>query len=156
MIAQSTPPTELKILAARQKLPTWFGTIDMAEAARICRASASLYMRRMERAGRLEKGDRIWTSPKTSYHLYRFVDVVPVVVPKPKPAPRNLFEAIIQLGHDEDWNPVGDSRFVGTGAPPGSNEKIEVLRRRVELGHPLWHPDDRVDYHGCTGEVPPK
>ena len=32
--------------------------------------------------------------------------------------------------------------FESTAAPPGSAEKIEVLRRRVELGQPLHHPLD--------------
>lgn len=29
-----------------------------------------------------------------------------------------------------------------TEARPGSDEKVEVLRRRVEQGEELWHPDD--------------
>ena len=33
-----------------------------------------------------------------------------------------------------------------TGHPPGSEGKIEVLRRRVERGEPLWHPHDRNDW----------
>ncbi len=32
-----------------------------------------------------------------------------------------------------------------TDAPPGSSEKVEVLRRRVENGQKLWHPDDRTE-----------
>ena len=33
-----------------------------------------------------------------------------------------------------------------TGAMPGSLEKVEVLRERVERGEYLWHADDRKDY----------
>ena len=43
-----------------------------------------------------------------------------------------------------------------TDAPAGSPDKIEVLRRRVELGEPLWHVDDRVDYSGLTGAIRPR
>ena len=43
-----------------------------------------------------------------------------------------------------------------TDAPAGSNEKIEILRKRVELGQPLWHTDDRVDYAGLTGVIRPR
>jgi hypothetical protein len=30
------------------------------------------------------------------------------------------------------------------------------LRKRVELGQPLWHRDDRVDYAGLTGAIRPR
>lgn len=43
--------------------------------------------------------------------------------------------------------------FYPTDAPSGSREKIEVLRKRVELQQPLWHPKDRADYSGLTGAV---
>ncbi|MFO0940097.1 MAG: hypothetical protein U0930_04955 [Pirellulales bacterium] len=57
-----------------------------------------------------------------------------------------------------DWEPVHFNRrdFHPTDAPPGSSEKIEVLRRRLERGQPLWHADDRVDYLGLTGIVRPR
>jgi hypothetical protein len=43
--------------------------------------------------------------------------------------------------------------FHPTDAPSGTSSKIEVLRKRLESGQPLWHPDDRVDYRGlsCVG-----
>ena len=41
-------------------------------------------------------------------------------------------------------------------APAGSPEKIEILRRRVESGLPLWHEEDRFDYSGLTGAVRPR
>jgi hypothetical protein len=42
-----------------------------------------------------------------------------------------------------------------TSTVPGSREKIEVLRQRVELGQPLWHDEDRQDYAGMTGAIDP-
>ncbi len=69
---------------------------------------------------------------------------------------KNVFEAILKYGHDEDFDPIVDEQFMPTDAPAGSNEKIEVLRRRVELGQPLWHCDDRVDYAGLTGVIRPR
>ena len=50
---------------------------------------------------------------------------------------RNVFEAILRYGHDEDFNPEpsGPNIFEATDAPAGSPEKIEILRRRIELGN---------------------
>jgi len=71
--------------------------------------------------------------------------------------PRNVFEAIKQWGHDEDYDPVpAQPRYLSTDAPPGSREKIEILRRRIEWGQPLWHNDDRVDFNGLVGAVRPR
>ena len=69
---------------------------------------------------------------------------------------RNVFEAILEFGHDEDFAPVVKDEFTATGAPAGSVEKLEILARRVQLGVPLWHPDDRCDYSGLTGAVRPR
>jgi len=69
---------------------------------------------------------------------------------------KNVFEAILRYGHDEDFAPQHSSDFHPTDAPAGSQEKIEILRRRVELGQPLWHTDDRVDYSGLTGAIRPR
>lgn len=68
----------------------------------------------------------------------------------------NVFEAILKYGHDEDFAPAESSEFTPTDAPAGSEEKIEILRRRVEQGLPLWHNADRVDYSGLTGAVRPR
>lgn len=69
---------------------------------------------------------------------------------------RNVFEAILKYGHDEDFAPVEDEEFSPTEAPAGSKEKLEVLAARVQRGEPLWHPDDRPDYSGLTGAVRPR
>jgi hypothetical protein len=72
------------------------------------------------------------------------------------PKVRNVFEAILKYGHDEDFSPDNGEEFVATDAPAGSAEKIEILRRRVEMGVPLWHAEDRSDYSGLTGAVRPR
>ena len=69
---------------------------------------------------------------------------------------RNVFEAILKYGHDEDFAPAASSDFRPTDAPAGSPEKIEVLRERVKQGLPLWHDKDRVDSSGLTGAIRPR
>jgi len=69
---------------------------------------------------------------------------------------RNVFDAILKYGHDEDFAPDASEEFFATDAPAGSPEKIETLRRRVELGLPLWHDEDRCDYSGLTGAIRPR
>lgn len=69
---------------------------------------------------------------------------------------RNVFEAITECGHDEDFVPNETADFAPTEAPAGSAAKIEILARRIELGLPMWHPDDRQDYSGLTGVVRPR
>lgn len=68
----------------------------------------------------------------------------------------NVFEAILKYGHDEDFVPDTGDQFEATDAPAGSEAKIEILRRRVELGKPLWHTEDRKDYSGLTGAIRPR
>lgn len=69
----------------------------------------------------------------------------------------NVFEAILKYGHDEDFAPHAESdAFIPTDAPAGSPAKIAELRRRVEMGLPLWHESDRHDYSGLTGAVRPR
>lgn len=70
---------------------------------------------------------------------------------------RNVFEAILECGHDEDFVPAETSNlFVPTEAPAGSRAKLKTLAERVQLGLPLWHPEDRCDYSGLTGAVRPR
>ena len=69
---------------------------------------------------------------------------------------RNVFEAILQCGHDEDFVPVESEEFLGTDAPAGSSAKIHVLAERIQKGLPLWHNEDRCDYGGLTGAVRPR
>jgi hypothetical protein len=69
---------------------------------------------------------------------------------------RNVFEAILEFGHDEDFSPADSEEFVPTEAPAGSPEKLEVMAERIAMGLPLWHPEDRSDYSGLTGAVRPR
>ena len=69
---------------------------------------------------------------------------------------RNVFQAILECGHDEDFAPVATDDFVPTDAPAGSTAKLEALAKRIEQGLPLWHPEDRSDYSGLTGVVRPR
>ena len=69
---------------------------------------------------------------------------------------RNVFEAIVKFGHDEDFYPDAGDNFESTDAPAGSPEKIDILRKRLEMGVPLWHDDDRMDYSGLTGAIRPR
>lgn len=69
---------------------------------------------------------------------------------------KNVFEAILEYGHDEDFVPFESEQFSATDAPAGSDEKIEALRQRVLGGQPLWHEEDRKDYSGLTGAVRPR
>ena len=69
---------------------------------------------------------------------------------------KNVFEAILKYGHDEDFAPTLPEDFSRTDAPAGSQEKIQVMAERVRRGEPLWHGDDRQDYSGLTGAVRPR
>jgi hypothetical protein len=69
---------------------------------------------------------------------------------------RNVFDAILECGHDEDFVPVGGDEFFATDAPAGSRAKIDILAERVLRGLPLWHPEDRNDYSGLTGAIRPR
>ncbi len=69
---------------------------------------------------------------------------------------RNVFETILEMGHDEDFVPHETDQFAGTDAPAGSRQKLDVLAERVKRGEPLWHGDDRSDYSGLTGAVRPR
>jgi len=69
---------------------------------------------------------------------------------------RNVIEAIIADGDDEDFEATPGKGFEPTDAPAGSPEKMAVLRLRAELGFPLWHENDRVDYAGLTGAIKPR
>jgi len=74
----------------------------------------------------------------------------------PKPGLRNVFEAILTYGHDEDFVPYAGKSFDATQEPAGSREKLDVMADRVLRGEPLWHEDDRADYSGLTGAVRPR
>lgn len=43
--------------------------------------------------------------------------------------------------------------FAPTDLPPGSVEKIELMRQRADAGLPLSHENDRIDFAGYKGVV---
>ncbi len=45
-------------------------------------------------------------------------------------------------GTGSNWEPPQGVKFDPTEAPVGSLEKVEVMRRRVEEGCPVFHPQD--------------
>ena len=69
---------------------------------------------------------------------------------------KNVFEAITEFGHDEDFVPMETEDFEPTSAPAGSPEKLEVLARRVTAGLPLWHPEFLNACSGLCGAVRPR
>lgn len=83
----------------------------------------------------------MWTPPKPTGNY--------TPVRKKRPPRNNVIAAC--RDHDNEWEPKITDDFHPTDAPSGSAEKVAVLRRRVLLGQPLWHSDDRNDYAGLTG-----
>lgn len=64
---------------------------------------------------------------------------------------QNIFEAILDQGHDEDFVPRVSEFWLPTNAVAGSPQKLETLRNRAELGVPLFHPNDNRECL-CTRE----
>ena len=58
----------------------------------------------------------------------------------PDPTFKNVFEAILKYGHDEDFAPKSDETYKATQAPAGTREKLEVLAERSLNGRlpELW------------------
>ena len=69
---------------------------------------------------------------------------------------QNVFEVIHQYGDDTNFIPLESDDFTPTDAPAGSQQKIEALKKRLELGVPLWHNEDRKDYRGLVGAIRPR
>lgn len=88
-------------------------------------------------------------------HKQIMIDRIKLMSERSASQPMTIYEALTLQGHDEDFDPDPCAAFLPTDAPAGSPEKVEVLRRRVELGQPLWHQNDRQDYAGLTGAVHP-
>ena len=54
----------------------------------------------------------------------------------------NIFQHVVSYGKDDLFVPIGSYDFAPTEAPAGSNKKIDVMIKRVELGNCLYHPED--------------
>lgn len=61
-----------------------------------------------------------------------------------------MSQSVLDAIRDGMWDyepPVMQPKdYASTKAMPGTNEKISVLAARAELGLPLWHDYDRVEY----------
>lgn len=45
------------------------------------------------------------------------------------------------------------NEYNSTGALPGTDEKLDILAKRVQSGLPLWHPSDRRNYEDIVEEL---
>jgi hypothetical protein len=67
-----------------------------------------------------------------------------VLLKKQPPGFKNIYQAVDAAG---EFEPDEAREFEPTSTEPGSREKIEVIRSRLEQGLPMWHPQDRVHEH---------
>jgi hypothetical protein len=72
----------------------------------------------------------------------------------PEQPARTVFDAINRYGHDEDFQP--NPELEATQFLPGTPEKIEVLRLRVENGRGLWSKDDATFADAKPGQCKPR
>lgn len=54
----------------------------------------------------------------------------------------NVYDHIARHGNDYEFEPNRRATFLPSNIRPGTEEKIELFRRRVELGLPMYHPND--------------
>ena len=54
----------------------------------------------------------------------------------------NVYDTINRFGEDNGFMPLPASE--PTQALCGSEEKIQVMRERVDAGEELWHPEDSI------------
>ena len=47
---------------------------------------------------------------------------------------KNVFETILQYGHDEGFTPVENEDFTPPDAPAGSRAKIDMMAQRIQMG----------------------
>ncbi len=66
--------------------------------------------------------------------------------------PRSVLEAVKMGLWDFEPERVDRNRYSPTDALPGSTEKLSILKQRLQLGLPLWHPDDRLYFAEETDE----
>jgi hypothetical protein len=66
--------------------------------------------------------------------------------------PNSVLDAIKMGIWDFEPDACKRSEFNATQALPGTAEKLTVLAKRLQLGLPLWHPDDRKTYDESATE----
>jgi hypothetical protein len=60
--------------------------------------------------------------------------------------PDSVLDAIKQGMWDFEPDEFKETDYDSTVALPGTDEKLGVLSKRLQLGLPLWHPEDRRSY----------
>jgi hypothetical protein len=60
--------------------------------------------------------------------------------------PHSVLEAVKMGIWDFELEEKPKTDFQATDAIPGSSEKLDILAQRIQLGLPLWHPNDRLNY----------
>jgi len=60
--------------------------------------------------------------------------------------PNSVLDAIKMGIWDFEPEDMETSTYTATGALPGTDEKLDILAKRVKGGLPLWHPEDRRTY----------
>ena len=60
--------------------------------------------------------------------------------------PDSVLDAIKQGMWDFEPQEFDELDYDSTVALPGTDEKLGVLSKRLQLGLPLWHPEDRRSY----------
>jgi hypothetical protein len=63
-----------------------------------------------------------------------------------KTVSHSVLDAIREGMWDYEPPVLQPTDYASTRAMPGTNEKIDILAKRAELGLPLWHDHDRTDY----------
>lgn len=73
----------------------------------------------------------------------------PDMLPRREPhIPTNPRDAVLVFGVAKKKKVL--NYYEPTDAPPGTAEKITVLRDRAANRLPLWHPEDRADFENLT------
>ena len=67
--------------------------------------------------------------------------------------PVNVFDYIKAFGLDDGFQPR--KLPTPTAAAPGSIEKMDILRQRLENGEEMFHPLDRCNYDNLIAAIQP-
>lgn len=145
MIAQSKIRIKHEIRIAAASVSGGFTACEMEKLLSRNMGSIKSALNKMVARGEAEVVDVVRTSQYGKSNLYRLkkrvtsdeaVEVEEIVFT----GPNNIFREILRKGHDEDFEDKLPA--VATGAIPGSPEKVEVMRQRVERGESPNHPGD--------------
>jgi DNA-binding HxlR family transcriptional regulator len=155
--------TRSLIVQAIRSLPEWFTIWQLSEATGgTCRKTLTSQLARMVNHGEIERGNYAKGLPKgKAFRFYRATERLGESVGKTygvcyrvaiEENQHNIFVELIERGHDEDF--IDREPAESTSAAPGSPEKVEVMRRRVERGEALCHPCDNRQILVPNGSEP--